>query len=63
MNDVKYDTIAKIYSGWPDNSRVYLSIFVYVRFNSRDNMPKVTWCLKPHGSLYLAVKYITLVHN
>ena len=25
--------------------------------------PKVTWCPKQHGSLYLPVKNINLVHN
>ena len=30
---------------------------------SRVSMPKATWCLKRHGSLYLPVKIINLVHN
>ena len=25
-------------------------------FESRDSVPKATWCLKRHGSLYLPVK-------
>ena len=30
---------------------------------TRVSVPKATWCLKGHGSLYLPVKNINLVHN